>query len=179
MKEIIVFARAGQGAITTAQIIGTSLIKNNLYAYAFPHFGAARMGAPMNAFLRYDVSPIRVRTRIKMADYAIVVDGTLFESQKVFSTLKNSALCIINSLENYEINNVSTINIPANKISQDITGKVFANSVLVGAFAALNSDLRLDYVYEAIKERFRGKLQELNMKLVEAGYNYVMTSKKS
>lgn len=44
MKEIIIFARAGQGAITTAQILGSSLVKAGLYVYAFPHFGAARMG---------------------------------------------------------------------------------------------------------------------------------------
>ncbi|MDD5614437.1 MAG: 2-oxoacid:acceptor oxidoreductase family protein, partial [Candidatus Omnitrophica bacterium] len=62
MKEITVYARAGQGAITTAVILGNAYFKHNKFAYAFPHFGAARMGAPMNAFIRVDDKPIRVRS---------------------------------------------------------------------------------------------------------------------
>ena len=54
MKEVKIFARAGQGAITTAAILGEALFLEGKYAYAFPHFGAARMGAAMNAFLRFD-----------------------------------------------------------------------------------------------------------------------------
>ncbi|MEN3013752.1 MAG: 2-oxoacid:acceptor oxidoreductase family protein [Endomicrobiia bacterium] len=172
MKEIIIFARAGQGAITTAQILGSALVKIGKHAYAFPHFGAARMGAPMNAFLRYGDKPIRLRTRIKIADYAIVVDETLFESQNVVNSLKEKAICIINSQKDYTPYGKKIISIPANRISQEITGKIFANTVLLGAFCVVDSDIKIEILYEAIKERFKGKVLEANLKLAEAGYNW-------
>ena len=49
MKEIRIHARAGQGAITTATLLGFSYFNEGKFPYAFPNFGAARMGAPMNA----------------------------------------------------------------------------------------------------------------------------------
>ena len=54
MKEIRIHARAGQGAITTASLLGYAYFLKGMYPYAFPSFGAARMGAPMNAFVRVD-----------------------------------------------------------------------------------------------------------------------------
>ena len=54
MKEIRIHARAGQGAITTARILAMAAFEQGRYALAFPHFGAERMGAPMNAFVRLD-----------------------------------------------------------------------------------------------------------------------------
>ena len=88
MKEVKIYARAGQGAITTATILGEALFHQDMYAYAFPHFGAARMGAPMNAFIRFDDKPVRLRSQIYNPDYVIVIDPTLINSQKCFANLK-------------------------------------------------------------------------------------------
>jgi len=88
MKEVKIFARAGQGAITTAAILGESLFNQDIYSYAFPHFGAARMGAPMNAFIRFDDKPVRLRSQIYNPDYIIVVDPGLIVSQNVFNGIK-------------------------------------------------------------------------------------------
>ncbi len=174
MKEIIIFARAGQGAITTAQILGSAIVKSGKYAYAFPHFGAARMGAPMNAFLRYDEKPIRIRTRIKLADYSIVVDKTLFDSQNVEGVTKSDGLILVNS--EHEIvskNNKKIVCVPANDLSLKTVGKIFANTVLLGSFCALTNIVDINLLYEVIKERFKGEMLELNLKLAETGYQYI------
>lgn len=174
MKEVIIFARAGQGAITTAQLLGSALVKSGLYAYAFPHFGAARMGAPMNAFLRYDTKPIRLRTRIKLADYSLVVDDTLFSEQDPNDVLKPSGICLINSLKEYRSKDgKKIISIPANKIAQETTGKLIANTVLLGCLCKICDDLKIELLYEAIKERFKGDAQDINLKLAQAGYEYI------
>ena len=77
MKEIRIHARAGQGAITTAALLGEAYFKEGKYPYAFPSFGAARMGAPMNAFVRVDSKPVRLRSQIYEPDYLIIADATL------------------------------------------------------------------------------------------------------
>jgi pyruvate ferredoxin oxidoreductase gamma subunit len=179
MKEIIIFARAGQGAITTAQVLGSAIVKSGLYAYAFPHFGAARMGAPMNAFLRYDDKPIRVRTRIKSADYSIVVDGTLFKSQNVENLTKQDGVIIVNSEEKISSKNGKKIVcVPANDLSLKTIGKIFANTVLLGTLCALTNIVDINMLYESMKERFKGDTLNMNLKLAEVGYKWASENKK-
>ena len=96
MKEIRIHARAGQGAITTAALLGFSYFNEGKYPYAFPNFGAARMGAPMNAFVRVDSDPVRLRSQIYEPDYVIVVDPTLLRGYNCFSGLKEDGVAIIN-----------------------------------------------------------------------------------
>ncbi|UCC60506.1 MAG: 2-oxoacid:acceptor oxidoreductase family protein, partial [Dehalococcoidia bacterium] len=87
MKEIRVHARAGQGAITTATILANAAFEDNKYALTFPPFGAARMGAPMNAFVRIGDAPIRVRSQIYTPDYVLVQDPTLLRGYDVVAGL--------------------------------------------------------------------------------------------
>ena len=98
MKEIRIHARAGQGAITTAALLGFSYFNEGKYPYAFPNFGAARMGAPMNAFVRVDSDPVRLRSQIYEPNYVIIVDPTLLRGYNCFSGLKEDGVAIINGI---------------------------------------------------------------------------------
>ena len=97
MKEIRIHARAGQGAITTAALLGDAYFAEGKFPYAFPNFGAARMGAPMNAFVRVDQHPVRLRSQIYEPDYVIVVDPTLLRGYNCFSGLKSDGIAVINA----------------------------------------------------------------------------------
>jgi len=178
MKEVKIFARAGQGAITTATILGEALFYEKKYAYAFPHFGAARMGAPMNAFVRFDDKPIRLRSQIYNPDYAIIIDPTLIESQKCFDSLKDGGKAIVSIRETTKIPDVKgkqIYTLPAEKIALDIIGKPFANTVLMGAFAKVSGQLRLESVLRAVSEKFKCKPEvlEKNLEAVKKGYESV------
>lgn len=128
----------------------------------------------MNAFLRYDKNPIRLRTRIKLADYSLVVDETLFYEEDPKNYLKENGICIINSQKEQSSSSTKKIiNVPANKISQETVGKIFANTVLIGSLAAICKDFKIEMLKEAIKERFKAEAQLLNLKLLEAGYEYM------
>lgn len=178
MKEIKIFARAGQGAITTATILGEALFFEEKYAYAFPHFGAARMGAPMNAFLRFDNKPIRLRSKIYMPDYILVVDPTLIESEKCFENLGKGVKAVVAVREKTKIHKVEGIEIHtllAEKIAEEIIGKPFANTVILGAFSKISGEIKLDSILEAVSKRFQGKpdLLEKNLNAVRKGYESV------
>ncbi|MGD1040358.1 MAG: 2-oxoacid:acceptor oxidoreductase family protein, partial [Dehalococcoidales bacterium] len=54
MKEIVFYARGGQGAVTAAAVLVAALAQEGKYAQAFPFFGGERRGAPVKAFLRID-----------------------------------------------------------------------------------------------------------------------------
>ncbi|MFC1594034.1 2-oxoacid:acceptor oxidoreductase family protein [Candidatus Omnitrophota bacterium] len=177
MKEIKIYARAGQGAITTATILGQALFQEGKYPYAFPHFGAARMGAPMNAFVRVDDKPIRLRSQIYEPDYVIIVDATLMRGFDCLTGLQPEGVAVFNEREGIEIpkskGKQKIYAIPANKIAMEVIGLPLGNTTLIGAFAAATGEMTLDAVHKAINDRFKGKLAEVNAEAAKRGFEYV------
>ena len=175
MKEVKIFARAGQGAITTASILGEAFFNQGIYSYAFPSFGAARMGAPMNAFLRFDTKPVRLRSQIYNPDYLIVVDPTLINSEKCFSGMKKDGIAIIAVREDTEAiktpKGVRLVTLPAEKIAMEVIGRPFSNTILVGAFAKATGQVKAESIYEAVRKRFINKPEVLdkNIEAVKRG----------
>jgi pyruvate ferredoxin oxidoreductase gamma subunit len=182
MKEIRIHARAGQGAITTAAILGNAYFIEGQYPYAFPHFGAARMGAPMNAFVRVDTKPVRLRSQIYEPDYVIVVDPTLMRGYNVFSGLKEDGIAIVNFREGIEIPKLSPKQrmyiIPANDIAMKTIGRPLGNTTLLGAFSAATGQLDQESLFAAIKTRFSGKALDGNIEAIKQGYAYAENLKK-
>ncbi|MFH1503973.1 MAG: 2-oxoacid:acceptor oxidoreductase family protein [Candidatus Omnitrophota bacterium] len=178
MRELKIFARAGQGAITTATILGEALFYEEKYAYAFPHFGAARMGAPMNAFLRFDDKPIRLRSQIYEPDYIVIIDPTLISSESCFNNLKSGVKAIVAVRDDTvvpETKGVEIHKLPAEKIAMEIIGKPFANTVLLGAFAKATGEIKLDSILKAVSAKFQGKpaILQKNLDAVQKGYENV------
>ncbi|MFA5356494.1 MAG: 2-oxoacid:acceptor oxidoreductase family protein [Candidatus Omnitrophota bacterium] len=177
MKEIRIHARAGQGAITTAALLGYAYFLKGVYPYAFPHFGAARMGAPMNAFVRVDTKPVRMRSQIYEPDYVLVVDPTLMRGFNCFSGLKEDGAAIINEKEGVKLPKLNAkqkvFAIPATDIAIKTIGLPLGNTALIGAFAAATGELELDTILEVMKKRFSGKALAGNIEAVKQGYEYI------
>lgn len=177
MKEIRIHARAGQGAITTAGLLGYAYFLKGMYPYAFPNFGAARMGAPMNAFVRVDSVPVRLRSQIYEPDYLIIVDATLLRGFNCFSGLKEKGIAIANQREGVEPPQIKptqkVFSLPANDIALKNIGRPLGNTVLLGGFAAATGELDLETLIEAIKNRFSGKAQEGNAICAREGFDFV------
>ena len=175
MKEIRVHARAGQGAITTANLLGSAIFAEGRYALAFPHFGAARMGAPMNAFIRVDDSEIRLRTQIDQPDYVLVVDSTLMRGFDVFSGLRDGGVALVNAKEDMpmpSVDNAKVYSISANEIAMEIIGRPLGNTTLLGAFVAATGELELEHLETAILNQFAGKagIGEKNVQAARRGF---------
>lgn len=177
MKEIRIHARAGQGAITTAALLGYAYFLEGKFAYAFPNFGAARMGAPMNAFVRVDTKPVRLRSQIYEPDYVIIVDATLMRGFDCFAGLKENGIAIINEREREEIPKLrareKVFTISANDIAMKTIGRPLGNTTLIGAFAAATGEIKLETILEAIKQRFSGKAAEANIQAIRQGYEFI------
>ena len=160
MKEIRIHARAGQGAITTARILAVAAFEQGKYALAFPHFGAERMGAPMNAFVRIDSGKIRLRSRVNSPDYVLVVDPSLIASEEfgVFDGLKADGAAVINySGATGELAGRTAARIwavPASEIALEVLGQDRANTPLLGAFAAATGEIEFWALEKAIVANF-------------------------
>ncbi len=178
MKEIRVHARAGQGAITTATILANAAFEDGKYALSFPTFGAARMGAPMNAFVRIGDAPIRVRSQIYKPDYVLVQDSTLMKGYDVVAGLKPEGLAVINTGKKPSELGLKTkarvVTVPAGRIAKQIMGRADrVNTALIGAFIAVTGELSLESLERAINSRFSGKAADSNWKALLEAYNEV------
>lgn len=177
MKEIRIHARAGQGAITTAALLGNAYFLKGAYPYVFPHFGAARMGAPMNAFVRVSDKPVRLRSQVYEPDYVIVVDATLLRGFNCFSGLKEEGIALINSKESIASPKIKTrqkvFSVPANEIALKTIGRPLGNTALLGAYAYASGQIDLDVLVASIKNRFSGKAQEANIEAAKLGFDYL------
>jgi pyruvate ferredoxin oxidoreductase gamma subunit len=183
MKEIRIHARAGQGAITTAYLLGYAYFLKGMFPYAFPHFGAARMGAAMNAFVRVDIKPVRLRSQIYEPDYVIIVDATLMRGFNCFSGLKEEGIAIVNEREGVEIPKVKPTQkvflVPANEIALATIGRPLGNTALLGAYAAATGEIELDNLIEALNKRFSGKAKEANIAAAKQGFDFIKNKIKA
>jgi pyruvate ferredoxin oxidoreductase gamma subunit len=178
MKEIRVHARAGQGAITTATILANAAFEDGKYALTFPTFGAARVGAPMNAFVRIGDAPIRIRSQIYTPDYVLVQDPTLMRGYDVVVGLKPDGLAVINSTKEPSELTLKTeakvVTVPASVIAQEIMGRADrVNTAVIGAFIAATGELSMESLEKSINTRFSGKAAESNWNALVRAYNEV------
>jgi pyruvate ferredoxin oxidoreductase gamma subunit len=177
MKEIRIHARAGQGAITTAALLGYAYFLEGKYPYAVPHFGAARMGAPMNAFVRVDDKPIRLRSQIYEPDYVLIVDSTLMRGYNCFAGLSENGVAVINTKEDIAVPKVKAhqrvLKVPANEIAMKTIGRPLGNTALLGAFCAATNEIKLETLIQTVKSRFSGKALQANIEAITQGYNFI------
>ena len=179
MKEIRIHARAGQGAITTAMLLASAAFEENIYGLAFPHFGAERMGAPLNAYVRLSDAPIRVRTQVREPDYVIVQDATLLRGFDVTTGLRPGGLVIVNDerspLELMMREGVKVLTVPASKIATELLGRADrANTSMLGAFAAATGEVKLESLKKAVLHRFTGTVGQKNVLAMEKAYQLAL-----
>ena len=176
MIEIRMHGRGGQGGVIAAKILASAIFKEGRFAQSFPSFGVERRGAPVLAFTRVDVKPIRLRTAIYEPDHLIILDATLVKSTNVFSGLKRGGTILINTS-----NPLSVFNFPeeysaaavdaggiAAKHGLGTKSMPIVNTAILGAFAKFSGVVGIEAIVEAIREGVPMKQDENAAAALEA-----------
>ena len=166
MRELRIHGRGGQGSVTAAELIAVAAFEGGLYAQAFPAFGVERRGAPVQAFVRFSSSKIRLRSQVYEPDYIIVQDSTLIKDVNVFLGVKPGGIVIVNTEKkpDYQIpTGVKVITIDATSIALETIGLPITNTALMGAFAAASGEIAFPALENALRHRFKGDLAEKNI----------------
>ncbi|MFC2174582.1 pyruvate ferredoxin oxidoreductase subunit gamma [archaeon] len=163
MIEIRIHGRGGQGAVTASELLAVAAFRDGKYAQAFGKFGPERRGAPIQSFARISGEPIRIRQEVYEPDYVIVLDSSLMKVVDVKQGLKKGGTVIVNTSE--DIPGMWCVD--ATRIALDVIGRPIVNTAMLGAFnKASECVVTLDSLAEAIKERFPGKIGDLNAKAI-------------
>ena len=183
MKDLIEIrwhGRVGQGAKTASLLLADAAFNTGKYIQGFPEYGPERMGAPITAFNRISVNPIRVHSNIYEPDYVVVVDDTLLRSVDVTAGLKEEGAIVINTtkgideikplLKGYK-GRVYTID--ARKISEEALGKYFLNTPMLAAIVKVTEIMPendfVNYMESSFKHKFAKKPEVIdgNMKALK------------
>jgi len=183
--EIRWHGRGGQGAVTSAELVAQAAINEGKYAQAFPAFGAERRGAPVVAFVRISSNePIRVRAEIAEPDVVVVLDPGLLRIVDVTSGLKANGMLVVNTKKQpeqirQEFNiNWSLATVDATKIAQELLGVPVVNTSMVGALLKATEVVKLESLFEPLKQRFR-RLAERNIEAVKKAYEETLVRSRS
>ena len=180
MFQVRIHGRGGQGVVSASQMMSVAAFYQGRYSQSFPSFGSERMGAPVTAFVRIDDREIELREPVLDPDLLIVQDPTLFNAIDVFSGLKEDGYVLINSSQSVEELGIEdalrrlpaghAVTVPATELALKHLRRPTPNTVLLGAFAAISDLLEMDGVEKAIREKFPGKLGEMNVAAAKAAY---------
>lgn len=177
MKEIRLHGRGGQGAVLAAELMVVAAFEEGKYGQAFPAFGGERRGAPVQAFVRLDVHPVRVRYRVHQPDYVIILDHTLPNMVDVLDGLKPGGLALIDSEKSpaallWSVD-APVYAVPATQIALEVFSQPFVNPAMLGAWAAATGEVSLDAIEHAFQHRFPGSLGEKNSRAAQMGYDFI------
>jgi len=183
MIEIRIHGRGGQGVVTAAELLASAAFRDGKVAQAFPSFGSERFGAPVTAFCRINIHPIRSREPVSHPDVLLIQDSTLLHHVDVFSGLSNQGIVLMNStgkIEELGIKvwlfqhpEVQLYCIPASDLAERHLGRPMANVGMVAGFASIIGAITKASVEQAIKEKFPGKMGELNARVATEAFDYV------
>jgi len=162
MVEIRIHGRGGQGVVIASEILAHALFLEGKEVQSFPSFGAERRGAPVVAFIRSDIKPVRKRTEIRQPDHVVVMAPVLLEmGVPVAQGLKGGGTLLLNfsgnpqSLSSYADNAVYVIDATPIAVKHRLgtAAAPIVNCVMVGAFAGATSLVSIESVSEAILRR--------------------------
>ncbi len=165
--------------MTAAIIVAEAAIFDGKNAQAFPEFGAERRGAPVKAYTRVSERQIFTRSPIIAPDMVVVLD-TSIDKKIYFDGLKVGGTLLINSSkdrselrEKIERKDIMVAKVDATHIAMDELGAAIVNTAMVGALIKVVPLAKFDSVGEAIRENFKSKIAESNVKAAGRAYNEV------
>ena len=180
MKEIKIFGRGGQGAVTGAQVLATAAFLEGYWAQTFPQFGAERRGAPVIAYVRLAQEVIPIRSKIYTPDVVIVMDFNLFKMVSPLAGIKSDGTVIINYEDKAselpsdlrdKAGRLFTID--ATSIAYEIYGKTtipITNIIAAGSYCAALKDVSLESINRALPDYFPENKLEINRKAAQMGF---------
>ncbi len=179
LKEIRIHGRGGQGSVVTAELFAIAAFEDGKFSQAFPYLGGGgeRRGAPVQAFCRISDQFVRSRCKVHNPNYVLVQDPSLFDVVDVLSGLQPDGLVIVNSDKSPEqlgwSHTIAIRCVPASKIALEVIGTPVTNSAMMGAFAGITGEIKIDSIKAALAGRFPGTVGERNAEAAEVAFETV------
>jgi len=185
MTEIRWHARAGQGAVTAANLVAETALIEGRYFQAMPEYGPERMGAPLKAFTRVSSESIEVTNNVEFPHIVVVLDDTLLPVVDVTEGLAADGVVVVNTVLEAEqlraqmdvSDTVRIAAVDATAIALETIKRNIPNTPIVGALAKATGLIQLDSVLTQLEKSFDRKFSkaiiDANLDSVRRAYEEV------
>jgi pyruvate ferredoxin oxidoreductase gamma subunit len=183
MFQVRIHGRGGQGVVSGAELLSVAGFLEGRFAQAFPSFGSERMGAPVIAYCRLDDKEIRLREPVLEPDALIIQDATLLHQVDLFTGLQPDGYILLNSMRSFDELGLADFTggfrrsrlctVHATEIALKHVGRAVPNVPLLGGFAAISGQVRLESVVAAIREKFPHVVAEKNVAAAAEAFEIV------
>ncbi|MBD3171588.1 pyruvate ferredoxin oxidoreductase [Candidatus Bathyarchaeota archaeon] len=179
MYEVRFHGRGGQGAWTASLLLAQAGLIEEKNIQSFPAFGPERAGAPITAFTRISDEKIQLHSSIYEPDTVVVLDPTLL-GPSVSEGINEDTVLLVNTeksskevLDTLGLENIDTWTVDATTLAIDMLGRPITNTAMLGSIVKATAIVKLDSIVRVVKERFEGKIGEMNAELVKKAYEEV------
>jgi pyruvate ferredoxin oxidoreductase gamma subunit len=188
MKETIEIrwhGRAGQGVVTAAVTLADVLsTEKGRYVQAFPEFGAEKRGAPILAFNRISLKPIRTHSQVYNPDIVVVTDPSLLGLVDISEGSTKDTLFLLNTTydlalvrEQLSLGRRKIYALDAYAIATAELGKAIPNVPMVAALVKLTGLMDLQKFRENIRlslgKKLRPEIVEMNLRTIDRAFQEV------
>ena len=161
----------GQGVVTTAHILGSTMDNAGKYASLVPFFGSEKRMAPVEAYVRASSEPIYEVGEVVYPDIIMIYHSQVVTHGKSYTMpfytgLKPNSLVIINAELNVlneddiaalKAVNAKVVQFNATELAQKIAGTELAtNMAMMGMLLGLTKLCTEADIEKAVRERFLG-----------------------
>ena len=174
--EVRFHGRGGQGAWTASLLLAQAGLIEEKNIQSFPAFGPERAGAPITAFTRISEEKIQLHSSIYEPDVVVVLDPTLL-GPAVANGIREDTVLIVNTdkpvkdvLDVLNLKDIETWTVDATTLAMDLLGRPITNTAMLGSVVKATGVVKLESIVRVIKERFEGKIGELNEELVSKAF---------
>lgn len=177
--EVRFHGRGGQGAWTASLLLAQAGLIEEKNIQSFPAFGPERAGAPITAFTRISDEKIQLHSSIYEPDAVVVLDPTLL-GPSVSEGVNEDTILLVNTeksskevLDTLGLENIDTWTVDATTLAIDMLGRPITNTAMLGSIVKATGIVKLGSIVQVVKERFEGKIGEMNAELVKKAYEEV------
>jgi 2-oxoglutarate ferredoxin oxidoreductase subunit gamma len=151
-REIIISGFGGQGAMFAGQLLAYAGMDENMHVTWIPSYGPEMRGG--TAHCTVIVSDEEIGSPLVSSPYAAIVMNQPSLDKYEQMVVPGGVLVVNTSLTTrpVERTDLSVINIPANKLAEDLGNVKLANVVMVGALVSSTGILPLDAVKQALRD---------------------------
>lgn len=172
LHEIIMAGFGGQGVLSMGKLLAEAALSEDKHVSWLPSYGPEMRGGTANCNVVLAQEEVSSPIVSRATSVIVMNKPSLDKFEK--SVVPGGILIINSSLidRKSERDDIKVYYVPANTIAGDLGNPKVANVVMLGAFLALTSAVKIESLEEIIEENFKGKkasLIEINKQALAAG----------
>lgn len=171
MLEMRIHGRGGQGVVTMAELLVKAALKDGREVQTLPFFGVERRGAAVKTAVRFDSSPIKVRSLSYQPDVLVLMHENLL-SIGLSQGISPEGYFVVNGQDPIPVNGTQWLVDAAGIAIRNglvIGGEPFINVPMLGALCRV-FEIPFPLLEETIREQWEGEKAIPNISAAKEAY---------